>query len=365
MREDRLGFWQVFAITVLFWTGNAAMFYEHSTKQDHWIMVIAAALLFLPVLLLYLNLLKRYPGKNLFEIIILVLGNVAGKIVVALFLVYFLVIVSLSIQCPVIVIEAIVMHETPLIVMTIMLALLCVVILKHGVVTFGRLCGFYFMFTLFAWVITLVFEISNLKVENLLPIMTTPLPKAADSIFSVFVYPFGEGIMLFAVIPYTLEHKKLRKSVMIAYAFSALVIIALALRNIMILGGEAYSSFYFPVFVSANLIKISNFFQRIEAFTIGIALIASICKVCIGIFAISDGISKITGETQSGQYTSAVTLLAAFLATNLASQAAELVMSSRYLRWAAIPFQVLIPAALLVISIIINKSRKDSSLCSE
>ena len=76
---------QAVSLMLLFEFGSSVILGVNTqTGQDSWITLIVGALIACPFMLIYARILKLYPGKSVFEIMDLVLGKVAGKILCAL-----------------------------------------------------------------------------------------------------------------------------------------------------------------------------------------------------------------------------------------------------------------------------------------
>ena len=111
------------------------------TGQDSWITLIVGALIACPFMLIYARILKLYPGKSFFEIMDLVLGKVAGKILCALMTWYAIHLCALVIRDFSEFMEISTLQETPQLPIMILLMLVVVYLAKSGNRTLGKWVG--------------------------------------------------------------------------------------------------------------------------------------------------------------------------------------------------------------------------------
>lgn len=78
---------QIQCIFILFWMGSVVLSGgSREAKQDYWASVLIAALLYSPVLAVYVRISSLYPGLNLFEIIFKIFGKFMGRVITLFFL---------------------------------------------------------------------------------------------------------------------------------------------------------------------------------------------------------------------------------------------------------------------------------------
>ncbi|WP_406543538.1 GerAB/ArcD/ProY family transporter [Clostridium ljungdahlii] len=85
-----IGLLQASTLTAAFITGI--------TKTNTWIVLLAGFIIILPLLLIYTSLSKKFPNKNLIEIIETTYGRYLGKIISILYIYFFWYIVSANLR---------------------------------------------------------------------------------------------------------------------------------------------------------------------------------------------------------------------------------------------------------------------------
>ena len=128
-------------------------------KQDAWIAIIIAMTWSIILLLMFSRILSLYPGKDLFDILQIVMGKFIGKII-SILMIWFafhdgtLVIRNLSEFT-----NTIVFADTPVVVPMIFFTILVIWSLKEGIEVLGRWSEF------FIWIIILIFLIISLFIN--------------------------------------------------------------------------------------------------------------------------------------------------------------------------------------------------------
>ena len=89
MNKEIISGKQAISIFVCFFLGSS-LIVGASTRanQDSWIAVILAFIAALPILLVYARILKLYPGKNIYDIVLELFGNFVGKLITLLYVLY-------------------------------------------------------------------------------------------------------------------------------------------------------------------------------------------------------------------------------------------------------------------------------------
>lgn len=56
--------------------------------QDSWIAILVAGVLACPLMIIYARIMKLFPGKDIFEVMELTLGKIAGKVLITILVLY-------------------------------------------------------------------------------------------------------------------------------------------------------------------------------------------------------------------------------------------------------------------------------------
>lgn len=258
-------------------------------KNDAWISVIVSLFMFIPMLLIFSRLLALYKGKDLFDILIIIFGNVAGKIISIIYIWYAFHLGALVLRNFGEFINTIAMPETPMFVPLLCMGLVCIFAVRLGIEVLGRTTTYFLPIVFFILAVVLILSLSDVHFSYLKPILGKGLTPVLKGGFSIFSFPFAETVLFIGVFS-ALKTKKSHVKVYLWGVFiSASVIILITIRNICVLGNMK-GSFYFPSYQAVSQISIGDFIQRIEVtvsivFVIGVLIKSSICLLvaCKGI----------------------------------------------------------------------------------
>jgi spore germination protein KB len=139
------------------------------------------------------------------------------------------------------------------------------------------------------------------------------------------------------------------KVYLISLAIGGSIVLFIAIRNIMVLGGDNLGSVYFPSYTAISLINIGNFFERLEMTVSLVFILSGFFKISICLMAATKGIAKILGFKDHKVLVTPIALLM----VNLAYLIYDNIMDM--FEWAqeiwpyyAFPFQVIFPLIILI-----------------
>jgi spore germination protein KB len=199
---------------------------------------------------------------------------------------------------------------------------------------------------LFQIVITLAL-IPHVDFSNFKPVMgdgITPILKAS---FSVLFFPFGETVVFLMIIPFLNQQKKLNKTYSLSFFLAGLLLLILIVKDIGVLGGYGLDRKMFPPHMSIKHISAINLDPLIGV----IFFISGGTKICVCFIAASLGIAQLTESNDHRPFVLPLAIILVGLSIWVYESAPEM------MHWAieiwgyySIPFQVIIPITLLIIS---------------
>jgi spore germination protein KB len=332
----------LFGSTLVMGTGGNA-------GRDAWLSMLAAAVLTVPVYLIYGRIISLFPGKDLMEILEMNFGKFFGNLISLAFIWFAFHLGALVMRNFGEFIVTVALPETPMVIPMVVYGLLCIWGVKAGIETLAK-CGEYFIVFVFALLILYsLLAIHTMDVTNIYPIVGEGLLKAMSGTFPTFSYPFGEAVVFMMVFSALSKKTSSYKIYLWALLIAGISIAYITLRNIMILGPYTLKSVYFPAYIAIRRINIGNFLQRIE---IGVTIVFLLCgfiKIAICLLAASKGLSRIFGFRDYRLLVTPVGLLM----INLSYTIYRNIMETY--QWAfdiwpyyAFPFQVILPLFIWV-----------------
>ncbi|MBC8061335.1 MAG: endospore germination permease [Clostridiaceae bacterium] len=277
-------------------------------KQDAWIAVIIALSWSTILLLMFSRILSLYPGKDLFDILQIVMGKFIGKII-SIIMIWFafhlgtLVLRNLSEFT-----NAIVLPDTPVILPMVFFIILLVWGLREGIEVLGRWSEFFIWLVILIFIFTSMLSISLMDINRLKPILNNGLNTLLKGAFSSFSFPFGETVVFTMVFSNISKAKNYNKTFMMGLGLGGFIIFIATIRNLLVLGSGTISRFYFPSNTAISLIHMGELLQRLEMGTVLILLISTFIKTIICLLAVCNGISKVFGFDDYRFMTTPVTL---------------------------------------------------------
>ncbi|SCY32014.1 GerAB/ArcD/ProY family transporter [Alkaliphilus peptidifermentans] len=332
--------------TIIIVPGSNAM-------QDAWIAYLAAwiggFLLFSCYYLLY----KKFPQKTLVEINHILLGKWLGTIVNILYIWYFIHLASLVLRNFGEYTLTVTLPETPLWFIMACYVFVTGYSVRSGLEVTARtaelIIPFIFIFQVGIFLILLpYFDISNLK-----PILAEGLQPVLMASFSVLTFPFGETIILLMILPYLHSSGSVKKTYIFSFLLAGSILLMGIIRDLSVLGADEIARTLFPPHYTIQQIPDLNIDALIGVFF----FISGGTKICICYLAATIGIAQLTNSHDHRPFVIPVGIILLGLCIWIYESAPQM------LNWAieiwplySIPFQIVIPLMLLIISFFRTKN---------
>ena len=340
----------IFGTTLLVAPGGEA-------KQDTWIAIIIAISWSIVLLLMFSRILSLYPGKDLFDILQIIMGKFIGKII-SILMIWFAfhdgatIIRSLSEFT-----NTLVFPDTPVVVPMIFFTILVIWSVKEGIEVLGRWSEFFIWIVFLLFLIISLLSISQMDISRLKPILNNGFPPVLKGAFSSFSYPFGETVIFIMVFSNIHKIKNYKKTFMVGLLIGGGIIFLATLINTLVLGSEAISKVYFPSPMAISLIHIGSFIQRLEATVFLEFLVCVFVKVSICTFAVCNGISKVFGIDDYKFIATPVALLMVTFSLFVYKSTMEMSLwTTNIWPYYSFPFEVIIPLVIFIVAEIRSRS---------
>lgn len=335
-----------FIIGVIIFGNTAMIGFNSEVAQDTWIAFLMAVLASLAAVLVYVRIISLYPGKNLFDIMQDALGAAAGKILTLLMVVYALFLASNTICIFNFFMRMTALIGTPRLVISVIIVFVAAYLALSRISTFGKgsVTMFYFLLTIA--VLTIILSFAKLAdFNNLYPLFEHSFGKLVKSAWNIFAMPFGETILIlgFADAIKREKNDSIYKTFIYGILIGASVLLAIYIRNLLLLGHDLLEISYFPSFSAAKLIGIQGVFERIEGLITYNFIIAGIAKLVVCLIAASKGIAKLFGLKNYRAVVLPTSLLILSLCKAGSNSILELVDFMNIYHYYALPFHIIIP----------------------
>ncbi|HMM06750.1 MAG TPA: endospore germination permease [Clostridiales bacterium] len=319
-----------------------------SVGQDSWIAVLFIGVFYLPLILIYSRICSLFPGKNLFDIIQDLFGNIGGALTFLLLTFYTVIVTALQLRNFTELTAVVSLNETPKIPIMIILLLPVMYIAKGGITLIGRWAIITCAIIVINIFLTLIFSFNIIDITNLLPMMDHSFTEISSDAFSLGAIAVGETVMVMGLMGQLQKkdspYKVFLPGVLIGVGLFALVL----MRNILVLGTDLEQEAKFSTYMAVRIINVGSFFERVESLISLSLILLGFTKMAVFLSTASMGAARLFKIENHTRFIIPISLLILAVGSIVFKSAFEMYETAR-VYWAfALPFQVLIPVALWV-----------------
>lgn len=233
-------------------------------KQHAWIVTVFGFILSIPILLMYGMILDLYPGKNFYQITQEIFGKVFGKILNIVYILNALFIGAYILNNFVDFIKLTALFYTPKYISMLIIGFLSIWILKVGIESLYAWAHFFIRKILILTVIIWILLIPQMETINLYPIIFFDPKCILRESFLRTIFPFTEIFIFLGFLDYVKSGEKVKNIFIKPLILAAIFVTISTIINLMLIGGENYSFFYYAGYQSVKRLKFQGEFQRIE-----------------------------------------------------------------------------------------------------
>jgi len=311
---------------------------------------------------MFSRILSLYPGKDLFDILQIVMGKLLGKIISILMIWFAFHDGTLVLRNLLEFTNTLVFPDTPVVIPMIFFTILLIWSLKAGIEVLGRWAEFFSWIIISIVLIVPLLSIPQKDISRLKPVLSngiTPLLKGA---FSSFSFPFGETIVFTMVFSNISKVKNYKKTFIVGLFVGGALVLLTSLRNLLVLGSETVSRLYFHSTMAVSLIRL-GFLQRLEMTVIIVFLVCVFIKISIATFAVCNGISKIFGFDDYKFIATPIALLMLSFSFFIYKSTMEMSFwASNIFTYYSFHFEVIIPLIIFIVAEVRSRSSSVTSV---
>lgn len=370
-RKTTISGFQFFCMIFLFEVGTASLYgIASDAKQDAWISLLIALMFGCLLFCVYIKLYELFPKKTFTDVTQEILGEYAGKFVAIVYIIYFIYIAARDLRDFEELLVITIFNGSSLVLIGILMMFVVMYGAHKGLETFARANEFIFFLILIIILTIIGFEsVSKIyQFNNLRPVLENgwePVIKAAFPLTTTF--PFGEVVVFTMIMPHLNKTNKALKVGIPALIFSGMVLIFFTLKNILILGVSVFERATFPLLTAISYINIANFVQRLDPLIVIIMVIGGFVKIFLFYYCAVTSSAELFKVKKSSDVIYPISFLilicSLWMAPNVLHHLKEgLKIVPYYLH---IPFQIIIPTALLTIAVIQMKTNVKMNSKSE
>ena len=294
MTEKKITQLQLVSIGLCYVFGTivVSVFVSAVTGNESWIVGPLAAICFIPTMLVYASITKKFPGKGLFEINEAVFGSIAGHILSGVYLVFFLSLCSLNVLEATNFLYYFIMPDTPLLAIAIFLVAACVYCVRTGLFAIARVSTVFCIAALAALSFSVILSLNHANFDFLFPIFNLKPLDYVQGIHVATSIPFGESIFLLMLVPDLSEKVSIKKSYILVMIATGFLVMMIHFREVVSLGPMLLYTTQ-PSFESVRLINISDIFSRTESLFALLLVSLTFFKTLILFYITLKGVTQI------------------------------------------------------------------------
>jgi spore germination protein (amino acid permease) len=291
---------------------------------------------------------QLFPEKNLFGIVLSLFGKYFGKILVALFTWYCIHLAALVIRNFSEFIAIVTMPDTPELALMMMMIFISLYMAKSGVKTLGKWSVIALPIVILIMLLTILMLLNQMDFTNLQPVLDHSSKEIATGSFRLLTFPFAESVLFLAVADRIKRTESPYKIYLCGLVWGAAILLIVILRNTMALGPAMLKAAYFPSYVAARIIDVSDFLVRIEGSISINFVLTGITKISLCLIAASKGIACLFDIDDYKTMIFPAGLLSLSLCSILYRDAMEMFDFLNIYSIYAIPFQLVFPALIWI-----------------
>ncbi|MET1122745.1 GerAB/ArcD/ProY family transporter [Priestia megaterium] len=364
MEKAKISVIQLFSLMFIFDLGTALIVsYGIPARKDAWLAVILGMAGGILLFFVYYMLFRQYPNLPLTGYVRKIFGKYLGWIIGLLYCLFFLYIAARNVRDFGDLLTSSTLPETPLLAINLSLVLVICYILYLGIEVLGRTAEVFIVILLLFGVAANFFvlvsgdfdfnQIRPFLEHGWRPVLTTAFP-------SVVSFPFGEMFVFTMLLPYLNRPKLIKKVWLSALISSGLILSWTAALNMAVLGLDVMKRSTFPTLATIGKVNLFDFIERLDAIVVFTLLMTVLFKVSIFLYGAILGIAELFKLKSHQRLILPIGVILIFLSMSIASSFSEHIEEGLgdTIKYLHVPFFIVIPLFMLVISIIQNYVKK-------
>lgn len=259
-------------------------------KQDMWISPILASVTgFLVVYTVY-QLNKAYPKETIIQYSGRILGQIPGKVLGFLFLLFLLLTNGLIIRQYGEFIVGSFLTKTPLTLIMGSMVLTCALVVRGGLESLSRVAQMIVPVVVLLWALIFTLLIPDMEVKNMLPIMGKGMMPSLLGAITPMAW-FTHFVLLSFFLPFLTDREKGMKLGMISVICVMMTLFIINIGTLFLFGGLT-SMLAYPVMSAVRYVSIADFLEHLESLVMAIWVASAFLKISAYYYALVLGTSQ-------------------------------------------------------------------------
>lgn len=329
--------------------------------KEAWISAFVAGAAGTVIAIVVYFLGKRFPGFTSFAYFETVLGKWLGKILSMIFVLYLIFTASSYLHLFSEMISATSLRATPLIVLTVSLAILSIQAAAGGFEVVARLGEVWGPVTGFSLILLMLLSIPNMDLGRLIPMFDKGIaPMLEQSLTPIGVFGEISWVVILAM-PFITKPKDALKGILIGNAISVFIVSLGAFFLASIFDSADIAHLTFPSYTAARMIDVGEIIQRVEWLVSSVWIGTMTVKLSLLFYGAAAGAGSIF-KLREYRWALLPVVAASVIFTSIyyknIFQGVDYFMPVSYLS-VNIPFELFLPAIVLIIALFRHKKMSD------
>ncbi|BAH05339.1 GerAB/ArcD/ProY family transporter [Clostridium kluyveri] len=286
--------WLLFCIITSFTGLQVLRLLIFQARRDAWLAVILAWFLDVLLAVVYAYMGIRFPGQNMVQYSMTILGKKLGRIVGILFPIFFLLVSAILQRGLSMILSVVFFPKTSELIFLITSYIVIGYAVLKGIEVIGRVCEVLGPVYLFSSIVLFLFVIPDIKIDRLKPQFDVGLYPTLTGVPLILSF-IGICFIMGMYIPLCNHPENGFIGKFTAVSMGAFIIIIFIISTIGIFSYPQAKNMLNASLELTRFIHIGEFFERVEAIWLMISIGAAIIASSNMIWAFSLGISQIIG----------------------------------------------------------------------
>jgi spore germination protein (amino acid permease) len=274
-------------------------------------------------------LFKKEKNANLSDIFFKVLGNIPGRVLLSLYLIWMMVLLGLYVRYFAERFLTSLIPNTPMAFFTITILAVVFYAVRGGIVQLTRTFEFLFLVFSAGFVILFLLTIPNIEVLNLFPVTyydVLPLAKSTYAILGIwgyftFIFFFGDKIS---------DKEHIKRFGLQGAVYLVITALMLLIQTIGVYGYTIIERVSMPYFLVAKCISVLKTLERIESVALALWIIVDFVIISVLMYIIISIIKSLFSLSGTKSFVSPITIFAFIFSNYIAKSRFGLENFSNY-----------------------------------
>ncbi|MGF7184085.1 spore germination protein (amino acid permease) [Desulfitispora alkaliphila] len=252
---------------------------------------------------------NKYPGKNLAQIIEILVGRILGRLINVYIMLVFFYLSSMLIRQLGELYSVVVMPRTPIIVFGSTILILVVFILRQGLEVLARVNEILISLLLVTLLGMVVLVLGDINLDHMLPFMGEGLGGIAVGGLLTFAVAMEYVLILGFILPQFRMQEKAGIYVLAGVVVGVITHLAVIVSVVGVFEVNEVNRFLYPIIQLAKVVELGEFIKGVEVLLVGGWTIASLLAITIYMYVALSAMAQVFGIDDFRELVMVVALL--------------------------------------------------------